>query len=373
MTKRILITSTDLMMVQFLLPHIKNLHQNGYIIDIACSNVGGRINEIRERTIGVVNKLHVVGTVRNPFSLKNFKGYRDMNKIICESNYDYIWTNEPVMGVVTRLAASKKRRKKQLKVMYMAHGFHFYKGASIINWVLFYTVEWLTSFLTDLLVTINLEDYYRAQKLHAKKVEYIHGIGIDTDRLSKTERTDIRNELKLRNDDFLVLSVGELNKNKNQKTIIKALAETGDDRIHYLLCGRGDERENLEKLAVRLNVSERIHFLGYRRDVVDICTNVDVFAMPSYREGLPVATLEAMFCGLPIINSNIRGLVDITQNKKSGFVCKANDVKAFAKAIVDIKNNQSLKKSAVENNKETVKPYLIENVKKEVLKLFEKM
>ena len=366
MAKHILITSTDLMMVQFLLPHIENLKNNGYIVDIACSNVGGRIDEVQERTTGVVNKLYVVGTVRSPFSLKNIKGYMDMKKIINENDYDYIWTNEPVIGVVTRLAASKKRRKKQLKVMYMAHGFHFYKGASKVNWILFYTVEWLTSFLTDLLVTINLEDYYRAKKLHAKKVEYIHGIGIDTDRLSKTERTDIRKELGLSGVDFLVLSVGELNNNKNQKIIFKALAETGDNSIHYLLCGKGDERENLEKLAVQLNVSERVHFLGYRKDVVDICTNVDVFAMPSFREGLPVATLEAMYCGLPIINSNIRGLVDITKNEQSGFVCEPNDVKSFTNAIINIKNNQSLKKSAVENNKETVKPFLIEEVKKDI-------
>lgn len=373
MAKRILITSTDLMMVQFLLPHIENLHNNGFIVDIACSDVGGRIDEIQERTNGIVNRFHIVRTVRSPFSLKNIKGYMDIKKIINENDYDYIWTNEPVIGITTRLAASQKRRRKQLKVIYMVHGFHFYKGASIVNWVLFYSAEWLASFLTDLLVTINLEDYSRAKKLHAKKVEYIHGIGINTDRLSKTDRTDIRKELGLNYDDFLVLSVGELNSNKNQKTIIKALAGTGDKSIHYLLCGKGDERENLEKLALKLNISERVHFLGYRRDVVDICTNVDVFAMPSFREGLPVATLEAMYCGLPIINSNIRGLVDITENEQSGFVCAPDDIEAFTNAIVGIKNNQSLRKTAIENNKEKVKPYLIENVKQEVLNLFEKI
>ncbi len=370
MDKRILVSSTDLMMVQFLLPHIENLSENGYTVDIACSNVGNRIDEIREKTKAYVNKLHIIRTVRSPFSLNNIKGYKDMTDVINENDYDCVWTNEPVMGVVTRLAARKKRKQRLLKVLYMAHGFHFYKGAPLINWLLFFPVEWLASFITDCLVTVNLEDFERAKKLHAKEVRYIHGIGINTDRLSKTSKTDIKKELSLKDDDFLVLSVGELNKNKNQKTIIKALAKIDNKDIHYILCGKGVEEHNLRALCRELNVADRVHFLGYRTDVVDICAQADVYVMPSLREGLPVASLEAMYCGLPLITSSIRGLQDIMVDGVSGYLCNPTDAEAFAKYIKTIKNDKNLRKSMAEKNKEIVIPYCIENTIKVVYKLF---
>lgn len=370
MVKRILITSTDLMMVQFLLPHVENLYQNGYVVDIACSDVGGRIEELRSKTKGIINKFHLVRTVRNPFSFRNLKGYKDMKSIINENKYDFVWTNEPVMGIVTRLAAVKKRRKDQLKVIYMAHGFHFYKGAPIINWLLFYPIEVFASFFTDMIVTINREDFQRAKKLYAGEVKYIHGIGINTERLSKTNNLDIRKELGLDDDTFLVLSVGELNKNKNQKVIIEALSKIDDEKIHYILCGKGAERNNLEKLATELNVAERVHFLGYRNDVVDICAKADVFAMPTLREGLGLAALEGMYCGLPIVGTSNRGLRDIVVNDKSGFLGDGNDSVFFAESISELKSNREKKEFFGKFGKEISVQYEICNVKQEVLQLF---
>lgn len=370
MAKRILITSTDLMMAQFLLPHVKNFSQNGYVVDIACSNVGNKVDLISASLDGYINNFHIVRTVRSPLSLNNIKGYKDMKNIIAQNDYDFIWTNEPVMGVVTRLAARKKRKQNLLKVLYMAHGFHFFKGAPLLNWLLFYPIEFLASFWTDLLVTVNREDFSRAKKLHAKEVKYIHGIGINTERLNKTSDTQIRKELNLDENSFLVLSVGELNKNKNQKVIIKALSNIDNKNVHYVLCGKGDQHENLKALAEELNVSDRVHFLGYRTDVVNICAQSDVFVMPSFREGLPVASLEAMYCGLPLVTSNIRGLVDIMENGVSGYLCSPTDYTAFANGIKAIKDNEGLRKSMAEKNKEIVIPYCIENTIKEVYKLF---
>lgn len=369
MAKRILVSSTDLMMVQFLLPHIKHLSENGYIVDIACSNVGERVEEIKEKTSGIINNFHLIGTVRSPLSLKNLKGYKDMKNVIENNNYDYIWTNEPVMGVVTRLAARKKRKAKTLRVLYMAHGFHFYKGAPIINWLLFYPIEYLASFMTDMLVTINIEDFERSKKLHAKKVKYIHGIGINTERLSKIGKTDIRKELGLNKDSFLVLSVGELNKNKNQKVIIKALGEIKNDNIHYVLCGKGAEKENLENLAKECGIENNTHFLGYRNDVVDICTNADLFVMPTYREGLGLAALEAMYCSLTIIGSNNRGLKDIVVEDQSGYLCGADDYHAFKEAILKMYNDKNKRIAFGRKGKEIAFSYEIDNVKKEVLNL----
>lgn len=373
MGKRILITSTDLMMVQFLLPHVMNFSENGYDVEIACSDVGGRMDEIRQKLDGVVKKIHVVRLHRSPVSLDNLNGYKDMKKVIDSGQYDVIWTNEPVMGVVTRLAA-KKARKNGTKVLYMVHGFHFFDGAPKLNWMVYYPIEKLMASKSDVICTVNREDYKRAKTFHVDRVEYIHGIGINTARLTLGEnRNDIRAELGLKEDDFFVLSVGELNENKNQKTIIRAIAEIGDRDIHYVLCGKGDQLENLQKLVKELGLEKQVHFLGYRKDVVDICSQADVYVMPSFREGLPVASLEAMYCGLPLATSNIRGLSDVMENGVSGYMNKPDDVHGFAEGIIKLKAEPEKRVQMGRRNQETVKPYCIENTKIEVLKLIESL
>lgn len=369
MGKRILITSTDLMMIQFLVPHVQNLAEHGYEVEIACSEVGGRMNEVREKSKDYTRAIHTVRLVRSPASLTNLKGYQDMKQVINTGKYDIIWTNEPVMGVVTRLAA-RAARKSGTKVLYMVHGFHFYKGAPLVNWMVYYPVEKLMASKADVITTVNREDYQMAKNLHTGRVEYIHGIGIDTGRLAPGgSRNDIRKELGLKKTDFIVLSVGELNENKNQHVIIKALSLLQDEQIHYLLCGKGDQSDNLKMLAQKLNLQSNIHFLGYRKDVVDICSQADVFVMPSHREGLPVASLEAMYCGLPLITSNIRGLVDVMEEGVSGYLCDSDDIEAFAREIRKLKENPELRKEMAQRNKKEVIPFCIENTRREVLEL----
>ena len=370
MRKRVLVTSTDLMMIQFLVPHVINLSENGFDVEIACSDVGGRMDEIRQKLDGHVKKIHVVRLVRSPASPTNIKGYGDMKRVIDGGNYDIIWTNEPVMGVVTRLAA-RKSRKKDTKVIYMVHGFHFYKGASKINWLVFYPIEWLASWFCDEIVTINQEDYQRAQKLHAASVKYIHGIGVDTSRLHIPEKQcDIREELRIPVDSFIMLSVGELLPRKNQQVIIRAMGLLKDKDIHYVLCGKGRQLDELKKLATDLGIISRVHFLGYRKDVLDIYGQADILAFPSRREGLGLAGLEAMYCGLPIIASNINGLRDYMENGKTGYMYAPDDVDGFAKGIHRLKEDSNFRESCSVYNQQAVIPFCLNNVKNEVIELF---
>ena len=369
MNRRILVTSTDLMMVQFLLPHIRNLSENGYEVEIACSEVGGRMKEVRDKIEDCVKKIHLVKLHRSPVALDNFKGFYQMKTIIDDGKYDIIWTNEPVMGVVTRLAA-KKARKNGTKVLYMVHGFHFYTGAPKLNWMIYYPIEKMMASKADVICTVNQEDYERAKKFKVKEVKYIHGIGINTNRLTVGgEQRDVREELGVSSEDFLVLSVGELNENKNQKVIIQAISLLKDKKIHYILCGKGEQIDYLKSLVEEKNLKQNVHFLGYRTDVVDICSQSDVYVMPSKREGLPVASLEAMYCGLPLVTSNIRGLMDVMKNGVSGYMCNPEDIKGFAKGIKKLKENPEMRKKMGIHNRETVKQYCIEETKKEVLKL----
>ena len=369
--KKILITSTDMMMMQFLIPHVLYLREQGYDVDVACSEVGGRFQEIEE-AIGA-DKLYRVRLVRNPFNPSNIKGLKDLKRIISGGNYDLVWTNEPVMGVMTRIAA-RKARKRGTKVMYMVHGFHFFIGAPKKNWILYYPIEKLMSSKTDVIVTINNEDYVRAKNLNCKSVEYIHGIGINTSRLSQNANVNsIREELGLSDGDFIIISIGELNQNKNQEVIINALGGLKDKTIHYLMCGKGTNREKLSERVEALGLNGNVHFLGYRKDVVDICSQSDVFVMPSKREGLPVATLEAMYCGLPLITSTCRGIVDVMENGITGFMYKFSDIDGFKEGILRLKNDSALRISMGEINRERVKPYCIESTKVEIVEVINKI
>lgn len=369
--KKILITSTDLMMIQFLVPHVKSLHAQGFQVDIACSEVGGRLEDVRRALSGAVHAVHVVRLVRSPASAENLKGYRDMKGLLAENRYDIIWTNEPVMGVVTRLAANKYRRQGT-KVIYMCHGFHFYKGASLPSWLLFYPVERFMSRFCDMIVTINREDEARAKTFHCPRVEYIHGIGVNTDRLhQRDERSDVRAELGLDENDFLVLSVGEINENKNHQIILRALAQLNDPEIHYILCGKGERLTYLQALAAELGLADRVHFLGYRRDVVDICAQADVFAFPTRREGLGLAPLEAMYCGLPVVASDTRGIQDYTVEGKSGFLRNSEDAPGFAEGIKALKDDPALRRSCGAYNRESMKVFCLDQVKAEVLTMIQ--
>lgn len=371
MGKRILITSTDLMMVQFLVPHVINLSENGFEVEVACSDVGGRMDEVREKLNNDVKAVYVVRLVRSPASPTNLKGYQDMKRVINAGHYDMIWTNEPVMGVATRLAA-RKARKKGTKVIYMVHGFHFYKGAPKANWMFFYPVEKFASRFCDEIVTINQEDYHRAQeKMHAPSVKYIHGIGVDTSRLHAVGlQCDIRKELGLKKDTFLMLSVGELLPRKNQQIVIKALGKLKDYNIHYILCGKGAQLDELKALAKGNGIEDQVHFLGYRRDVLDIYGQVDLFVFPSLREGLGLAGLEAMYCGLPLVTSNTSGPRDYMKNGKTGFMYDPDDAVGFANGIHEMKENPMIRKKCGDYNREAVISFCLDRVKKEVIALF---
>lgn len=369
--KKILITSTELMMIQFLVPHVKHLSEQGYHVEIACSEVGGRMEDVRNALGSVVKKIHILRLERSPVSPRNFLGYGDLRRLLKKNRYDVIWTNEPVMGVVTRLAANKYRRSGT-KVVYMCHGFHFYKGASLPNWLIFYPIERILSRFCDVIVTINREDEARAKTFAVPRVEYIHGIGVNTQRLhQRCDQSDIRRELGLKETDVLVLSVGELNDNKNQQMIIRALARLQDPDIHYILCGKGEKLDYLETLAKKLRLDENVHFLGYRNDVVDICYQSDVFAHASRREGISVASLEAMYCGLPVVMSTVRGAEDYLSDGVSGFLRDADDVEGFAEAIGFLRQNKDQAYLFGQRNREAVKPYCIDAVKEEIHYLME--
>lgn len=369
--KRLLLTCTDLMAIQFLVPHVKHLSQNGFSVELACSDVGGRMDELKAALNGIA-LVHTVRLVRSPFSPENRNGYGDLKKIIDGNRWDVIWTNEPVMGVMTRFAA-KTARKHGTKVVYMVHGFHFYKGAPLRNWLLYYPVERYCSRLCDMIVTINQEDYARARTFHAERVEKIDGIGVDVRRFAEcmADRSGMRTELGIPENAFFTVSVGELKKHKNHEVMIRALARANDPQIYYGICGRGELLEPLQKLAAELGIGKRVIFFGYRRDIPEILHAADLFAFPSERDGLGLAALEAMASGLPLLTSSIRGVSDYVADGVSGFSYAPNDAAGFAEGLLRYRNDAQLCDRIGRHNAEAVKRYDIHAIESVLCRLFD--
>ena len=355
MGKRVLITCTDSMMKQFLEPHVINLVEHGYEVEIACSEVLGRMAEVRA-DLGKYVKIHQLSMQRSPLSKDNLKGYKEVKQIIDNGHFDLIWTNEPVMGVLTRLAA-RDARKTGAKVLYMVHGFHFYKGAPLLNWLTFYPVEkWMTRY-TDKLITINKEDFQFARKHFSCPVFHIHGTGANS---TKFHPIAIEDQMALRKemgfDGHIILSVGELNPNKNQKTAILALKEVlkrYPDTI-LLIAGKGEEKERLLQLAQQIGLERKTIFLGYTLQLEKYMQICDVEITCSYREGLPINVIEAMLCDKPVVASHNRGHDELIQDGINGFLVDADDAKNYAEKICLIfkENIENLKKTS-----RTIKSY----------------
>ena len=283
---------------------------------------------------------------RSPFSLKNIKAFRQIVSLIKQEKIDYIHCNTPVGGVLGRLAGKKCKVKR---VIYQAHGFHFYKGAPAVNWLIYYPIErWLAHY-TDALITINHEDYERAKKFHLRNrglVYYVPGVGINTKDYEPRDfkREQKRRELSIAEDDIVCVSAGDLIKRKNYKTAIESIAKIKNDHIHYLICGEGPLKNDLMILATELGVENKIHFLGFRSDIKEILWAADIFLISSYQEGLPRSLLEAMASGLPCVASNIRGNIDIIDNDEVGFLYEPNDVIGFSDGITKLANDPKLRK-----------------------------
>jgi len=312
---------------------IKTLIDRGHTVDIA-ANVN--ISPVSENYYEWGCRVFTLPCSRSPLDKNNFEAIRIIKHIADENQYDIIHCHTPIAAACTRLACNSLR-KKGAKVFYTAHGFHFFKGAPLKNWLMYFPIEWVCSFLTDKIITINKEDYEFSKKhLHSKEAVYIPGVGIDTEYFSSKETNciELRKTLGIPENHSILLSVGELNDNKNHETIIRALTKLKRKNITYLICGKGNKKEYLKALASSLTVENQVIFAGHRNDVADIYKISDVFVFPSKREGLPVSLMEAMASGLPCVASDVRGCKDLIENEKNGYLCHPTSVDEFAEKIM---------------------------------------
>lgn len=340
------------MIGQFNMPNLELLQAIGYEVHIACNFESGNtcdkqsINTLKEKLKAMGILCFQIDFARNVYNLKqNKKAYIQMLTILKNEKYEFLHCHSPIGGVIGRIAAVKTK----IKVVYTAHGFHFYKGAPLKNWVCYYPVEHFLAKYTDILITINQEDYHMAQKLGAKKVEYIPGIGIDLKHFFEDEKLIAkekkRKELGVSDDTVMILSVGELNKNKNHEVVIDALSQSESRNFQYIICGQGKLENRLSQVIRKFHLEKKIKLLGFRTDINELYLAADLFVFPSLREGLSVALMEAMAAGLPIICGDIRGNIDLVNNNGGALIKNIKSKEKWKEKIEQLMNSEEVRKN----------------------------
>ena len=383
MKRALIVTTTSGFLSQFELNNVRLLQERGYQIHYA-TNFGVPIYEVQDeklRNMGVV--LHHISIEKNPFKIKkNIWALRELIRIIDREEVDVVHCHNPNGGVLGRLAAALSKRKPY--VIYTAHGFHFFQGAPLKSWLFYYPVEKFLARFSDVIITINHEDYRRAEKFRYKKqgkAELIPGVGVDLQLFTPmgnnqgdNEKRDIlRRAWGIPEHAFHIVSAGELNDNKNQKVVIEAIAKLKNKNIYYSICGEGNKRKELENEIVRCGLSEQVFLRGYRNDMAEVWKTADLSVFPSIREGMGMAGLEAMACAVPLIVADNRGTREYMIDRENGWVCNADSANEFAEAITFLYENPSERQRLAQRAISTVKKFSLQQTEKRMRQIYENL
>lgn len=366
MKRKVLFVGTMLRghMLVFHLPYMQWFRDRGYEVHLCCRNdTGSPVTEVPH-----CDRFVELPFERSPFSPGNIGVYRKLKQLMDTEQYALIHCHTPMGGVLGRLAA-RAARKKGTRVVYTAHGFHFFTGAPKANWLLFYPAERMLSRCTDLLITINHEDEARAKRFHAAQTVCVHGVGVDIGRFgAPVNKQAVRVELGIAQDASVVAVVGEHIPRKNHETALRAVAPLSG--VELLFCGVGEQGGALEQLAQELGMAERAHFLGFRKDIPELLGASDVFLFPSLQEGLPVSLMEAMAAGLPCVASRVRGNADLIGQGEGGFLREAYDAAGFTEDLTRLLEDPALRAAMGERNRREVEAYSLDAVREEMAALY---
>ncbi|MGL5575945.1 MAG: glycosyltransferase family 4 protein [Sarcina sp.] len=321
MKKILYVTTIGLTMDTFLIPHILELRKKGYEVDCAC-NIKIPLNKkLKENGV----QSYHINFSRNPLSSNNLKALKEIRELQEKNKYDVVHVHTPVASFITRYAL----KNTGIKLVYTCHGFHFYKGAPILNWLLYYPLEKISAKWTDRIITINNEDFERAKTFKLRnngEVLLMHGVGINPDDyiIENFDRSIYRKQFGVKDDEFMILILAELNKNKNHIQIIKALSLMEDSSNIKVICaGKGPLKEKLESQVKELGLEENIKFIGFRNDVKELLNSCDCVGLFSKREGLGKCLLEGMILNKKIIATKTRGsLTLIKSENENAMLCE---------------------------------------------------
>ena len=366
MKKVLYVTTVSRTVNAFLVPHIHMLLDEGYQVDIATSIDKPIEESLKHRGVGVFN----IPFARNPLHPGNLKAFKELCRIQKKGGYDIVHVHTPVASLFGRLL---KLRDSHVKTIYTAHGYHFLKGGSNVGWMLYYPIEWMMAKLTDVTITINQEDYeITTKRLKPKQAYLMDGVGLDLSHykvLSPEAICAKRQELGLHPDDFIIIMIAELNENKNQIQLLKAMERLKDKypNIKALFVGEGLKLQELQQQATERGIQKHVQFLGFRTDITELINVSNIGVLLSYREGLPRNLMELMACGRQMIGTNIRGCRDVICDDTVGCLVEVGDDETLAHEIerLYLKNDLSFSLSP------HLKKYEMASVLKELKMIYE--
>lgn len=345
MQRKVLFISNTAIFSRFNLPFMRWFRQQGWQVDYISDG---------EMQIPDCDNQYAIPIKRSPYNPKNIIAYKKLKKILM-NEYDIIHCHTPMGGVLGRLAAKSIRTKA--KIIYTAHGFHFYKGAPLINRLLYYPIERYLAKYTDILITINEEDYNIAKKkfLSSINIYKVDGVGIDLDRFkpcNDKDKRQLRIDLGIGETDFIILYVAEFTSRKNHELLIYSISKLNEKikRLKVIFAGTGPLLEKYKNKIETRGLSETVLFLGYRNDIEKLCNIADLGVSPSKQEGLPIGVVEYLASGLPVVCSNIRGHIDIITEKKNGLLFDLNKPEQMTDAIIKFYEDSHFKNTIIENN-----------------------
>ena len=365
MKKILYVTNISRTVNTFFIPHMNMLVENGYSVECACRLKGE--HPLDQNRLNNTIIFHDVPFTRNPLDLSNIRAFRQLYKLQKEKRYDSIHVHTPIAALYTRLL---KIFFKDVNMIYTAHGYHFYKGSSKLSWIVFYNLEkWLSKY-TDKLITINLEDYENSKKFKCKELLKINGVGVETDKytiISYEKRLKAREGIGLSEDDFVLIMVGEHNKNKNQIQLIKAIEvlEKEYPKIKAILIGDG-ELINKNRDYIKNHNIKNVKILGFRKDVIELINASDVLCSFSYREGLPKNIIEGLSCAKVILGTRVRGTRDLIEEGINGYCVKLQE---YDETVEAIKKLYKIEKKVFEKMQQNSRKKSIEYDMKNILKI----
>lgn len=366
MKKVLFVATIDEHILAFHTPYLKWFKEQGVEVHVASN---GNFN------IPYADIKYNIPFSRLPFKLDNLKSYNKLKKIINSNSYNLIHCHTPVGGVLTRIAAIRSRKRKT-KVLYTAHGFHFFKGAPLKNWLLYYPIEKWLSKHTDILITINEEDYKLAKNnFKTKSIKLVNGVGIDLNKfISQTieRKQELRKKYGYKPDDFILIFAGELNYGKHQDLLINGvnLLKNKMPNIKLLLAGMGPLYEQYKKQINDLNINDYIKLLGFRKDINNLMMLSDIAVSSSRREGLPVNVMEGMATGLPLIVTDCRGNSDLVNDGENGFIIGINNTTQFKNKVNELFQSESLRNKFGKRSLELIKYYSLENILNDMKEIY---
>lgn len=355
----------------FHLPFIHDLQKQGFEVHVYASP-DHCLDDVKQAGV----ECRDIPFSRNPLSGSNIRALKRLTAWFKKEKYDLVHVHTPNASVICRISA---KRAKLKKVVYTAHGFHFFKGASLVNWLIYFPVEWLMSLLTDTLITINKEDYERAKRFPVRgRVVYMPGVGIDLSRYRSLERDRIeslRDGLRIRDGSFVILCIAELNRNKNQEQLIRSIGELKKMGVPAVgvIAGTGVLEDYCKSLASELELEEHIRFLGFRRDVPELMNMADVVTLMSHREGLPKVLLEGMGVGKPMVVTSVRGNRDLIMDGFNGYVVPVGDVAATVKAFYALYDNEQARAEMGSNSYKAAGSYDLNAIRRQMTEVYERL